>query len=181
MGQQQNRMEGAVEPEQTDCERYRDFITRLNDYIEPDNPNTRLEVYFKSYLNTFNLADADKGKIKGIYDGILRDPRSGTIYYDLDTINYDELTPVSELLNMNLNRQNFLTHVTYFPDGKISGAFNTNYLSRSLLERILYPPQREINTINCDAEKLCTCIYFPPLSNEVLEPPIQMRSVMKSG
>ena len=191
MGQQQNRMEGAVEPEpeQTLCQRYADFVTRLNDYIEPQTLNgqdvAEVNIEFNNEYNSEN--PVDKGKIREIRNGKLRNPESGTVYDDLNTINYDDESELSELLNMNLNGQNSLAILTYLPDGRLFGqTFNQmpieqNTLFRPLLRR---QPNRLFRSIQCDAEKRCTCIYTQPPSPEIVtveQPPPTVRAATKIG
>jgi len=171
MGQGQNRMEGAMEPEQTLCQRNIDFISDLKNFIQPEDPERSIYIEFRSRTWTPNVASEDIGKVQQIRNGILRNPESGIEYIDLNTINYDDPTGLGKLLNLNRNGQNSLASVSLNADGSFSG--NTN-------NEFLVGKNRLFKTIDCDAQKNCLCYFTQsPFSEEMKQ--VVMRAATKIG
>ena len=177
--EQESRMEGGAAeevipiPKPTECERAVAFVKELQNNIQPVNETENIVFDFVKNVDieiddSDQIKEEDIGKIKRIINGSYR----GTNLDDVNftTIDYNDGTELSRLLRLNLNGQNSFGEISLKPNGSIS-AYNFNLST----DRILW-------SINCDAERKCTCFFTEDPITEVIKPPADfMRAVTKTG
>jgi len=157
MGQTPNKMQevqgsdvNVQESKNQVCQKYTRFLYSLKTFIKPKNPflDVGIQFYSDKSIQIENKTEADIGKVRRIDNGILRDPESGRII-DLDKIDYNDGTNLSDVLGINIDGNNSLTQIFYQSNNRIN-ATNRNRTNGNV--GLFYG-------LDCDAKNKCTC-YF---------------------